>query len=569
MATTTVSNASQLIAALAKGGTIEINPGTYSIRRAAIAKSDTELIAADSSKRPVLQMAASHPSGPMLSGYNVDGVSFEQIILDGNFSNQPGAIRGRSELALCWLRNSDDVLMQNCLLRNGASDGLKLTSCDGAKILNNEVAHLGHDAFYFMYGCDNGVYAGNNVMTRTNSGGRWSYGASNWDIRDNEIFSEIQSWSTGPGFEFDKRWFRNIEIHNNNFHTLNGSGIWFLGDIAGCEKVSVYDNTFDYVGRYYNNDLRYNGYSNAGIAGAGFDGLDIHGNTFKNLMYCLVQSEALYSIPSNYRWNFNNNTVSNCRYGFRIDQARGSIVGSGNRLSGITTYSHSMKGKLNLVAPASPVETNVEADTGEVIQAILSVMDSNGKIGSQTLDIKSSAGTARNSTLSLATVKLSIDGRYGTRNVEFPVTSASPETKLETACTGTDLLVTLTLKRKAASGSVQFVLPTMETAAGYNQLKIRTADGRTGQADLSIVLIEPPEPEPEPIPEPVPVPLPAKNKIHFTLSIDTRNQRLYVNEKVDATGIKTEGDSITGYLKIRTADNYYIEIPISGTMTKG
>jgi len=564
---TTVSSSAELIAALARGGTIEIKPGTYSIRRATIAKSDTALVAADSTKKPVLQMAAGHPSAPMLSGYNVDGVEFEHLILDGNFSKQPGAIRGRSDLALCWLRNSDDVIMQNCLLRNGASDGLKLTTSDRAKILNNECAHLGHDAFYFMYGCDNGTYAGNNIMTRTNSGGRWSYGAANWDIHDNEIFSEIQSWSTGPGFEFDKRLLKNIKIHDNNFHTLNGSGIWLLGDIASCDKVSIYENTFDFVGRYYNNDLKYNGYSNAGIAGAGFDGLEIHNNTFKNLMYCIEMSEALYPISGNYRWNFNNNTVSNCRYGFRIDQARGSIRGSGNKLTGITTYSHNLKGTLNLVAPTSPVENAVEPDTGEVIQTILSVMNSSGKIGTQTLDIKTSAVAPRNSTLSLATVKLAVDGRYGTSNVEFLVNAASPETKLQTACTGTDLLVTLTLKRIASSGSVQFVLPTMEAAAGYNELKIRTADGRYGEAKLNIVLVEPPKPEPEP--EPVIEPTPIENNVHFTLSVDARNQRLYVNEKVDTTTIKTEGDSITGYLKIRTADNYYIEIPLSGTMIKG
>jgi len=566
MATTTVSSSTELIAALARGGTIEIKPGTYSIRRATIAKSDTELVAANPTKKPVLQMAASHPGGPMLGGYNVDGVQFENLILDGNFGKQPGAIRGRSDLALCWLRNSDAPLMQNCTMRNGASDGLKLTSCDGAKILNNECSHLGHDAFYFMYGCDNGVYKGNKVMTRTNSGGRWSYGAANWDISDNEIFSEIQSWSTGPGFEFDKRVLKNIRVRGNNFHTLNGSGIWLLGDIASCDNVSIYENTFDYVGRYYNNVLKYNGYSNAGIAGAGFDGVEIRDNTFKNLMYCIEMSEALYPISGNYRWNFNNNTVSNCRYGFRIDQARGSIRGSGNKLTGITTYSHNLKGTLNLVAPTSPVENAEPIDSGEVIQTILSVMDSSGKIGTQTLDIKTSAVAPRNSTLSLATVKLAVDGRYGTSNVEFLVNAASPETKLQTACTGTDLLVTLTLKRIASSGSVQFVLPTMEAAAGYNELKIRTADGRYGEAKLNIVLVEPPKPEPEP--EPVIEPTPIENNVHFTLSVDARNQRLYVNEKVDTTTIKTEGDSITGYLKIRTADNYYIEIPISGTMKK-
>lgn len=81
------------------------------------------------------------------------------------------------------------------------------------------------------------------------------------------------------------------------------------------------------------------------------------------------------------------------------------------------------------------------------------------------------------------------------------------------------------------------------------------------------MLAEPPTPEPEP--EPAIEPTPVENNIHFTLSVDTRNQRLYVNEKVGTSKIKTEGDGITGYLKLRTADNYYIEIPISGTMVKG
>lgn len=125
---TTVSNSSELIAALARGGTIELEPATYSLRNAKFSRSDTYLVEANPDRPlPMIQMAASH-SGPMLNGSGLSGIGFENIIIDGNFSNQPGATRGSSDLILVNLGSCSDISVRNCQVQNSAIDGFCLSS---------------------------------------------------------------------------------------------------------------------------------------------------------------------------------------------------------------------------------------------------------------------------------------------------------------------------------------------------------------------------------------------------------------------------------------------------------
>lgn len=443
MATISVSKTTELQSALKKGGTIEMEPATYILKSATIPKSDTQFVSANPDKgQPIILMQANHPSGPMLNGYNVDGIAFENICLDGNFANQRGAKRGSSSLVLCWLRNGEDITMRNCTVRNSAIDGLKLAACDNILVEGNTVHDLGHEFVYAMYDCEDLVFRNNNVKTRTNSAMRGSYGGSNFKIYNNTIWSEIASWSTGPGMEFDKEMFSNIEIYDNTIKDLNGSGIWFSADIASCKNVNIHDNIFDNVGNFLNGKFDYNGYSNAGIAGAGMDGMVIENNVFKNIKlgYAVLMAEAKHAVPGKYEWIFRNNKLINVNTGFRISNSRGSLSGSGNSYSCVKSFSNGVTGNVKVntgsespavkptdpITPVTPIE-NTEGTT-EVkkvasIKSTVIAMGAKGKLLHVTHDDKPATEMAvASGTTYDVTVKLLTDtGMYGEGKVSIPL----------------------------------------------------------------------------------------------------------------------------------------------------
>jgi parallel beta-helix repeat protein len=487
---TTVSSSSELIAALARGGTIELEPATYTLRNAKFSRSDTFLVAANPDRpQPMIQMAASH-SGPMLSGSGLSGIGFENIIIDGNFSNQPGATRGSSDLILVNLGSCSDISVRNCLVQNSAIDGFCLRNCHDILVEGNTVHDLGHE-FIYALSCYGGTYRNNNVKTRTNSAFRISYGGSGFDIHDNLIWSWLDKASTGPGIELDKGNYSDIEIWNNSFKTLNGAGIWMFDKGGSCKNIHIHDNVFDTVGQYYTTSgtfsNNYNGYSNGCITGAGFNGAIIEDNIIQNVKYGLIMNEWKYSDDYSrpYKWTFRNNTLKNAVTGFRIDSSRGTIEGAENKFSDIATLAYGYKDNVK-VTSTGPVD-NVA--TTEIIKAVVTITDARGWTGKQEIDL---------ATVEMApiasdrvTVKYSTGGLYGNRTYNLPAsTNASP--------TGSDWLVGLSMTREAGTQSHSFILPGIQ-GSGLNEFKLRTADGRYGECPLNIVLVEPePEPEPEP-----------------------------------------------------------------------
>lgn len=488
---TTVSSSSELVSALARGGTIELEPGTYQLRNARYSKSDTFLVAANPDQpRPMVQMAASH-SGPMLNGSGLSGIGFENIILDGNFSNQPGATRGSSDLILVNLGSCSDIEVRGCTVRNSAIDGFCLRSCHDILVENNTVHDLGHEFIYALYSYG-GTFRNNNVKTRTNSAYRVSGGGAGFDIHDNLIWSWLDKASTGPGIELDKGNYSDIEIWNNTFKILNGAGIWMFDKGGSCKNIHIHDNTFDTVGQYYTTggefENRYNGYSNGCITGAGFNGAIIEDNIIQNVKYGIIQNEwkyvGDYSRP--YKWIFRNNTLKNAVTGFRIDSARGSVEGAGNKFSEIGTFSYGYKDNVK-VTSSGPVDNVAE---NEIIKAVVTITNSAGWTGKQELNLE---------TIEMApiaadrvTVKYSTGGLYGNRTYNLPAsTNASPS--------GQDWLVGLDITREVGTVSHSFILPAIH-ASGLNEFKLRTADGRYGESPLNIVLVEPEgEPDPEPV----------------------------------------------------------------------
>lgn len=492
---TTVSNSSELIAALSRGGTIEIEPATYTLRSAKFSRSDTYLVAANPDRpMPMVQMAASH-SGPMLNGSGLSGIGFENIILDGNFSNQPGATRGSSDLILVNLGSCSDISVRNCTVRNSAIDGFCLRSCHDILVENNTVHDLGHE-FIYALSCYGGTYRNNNIKTRTNSAFRISYGGSGFDIYDNLIWSWLDKASTGPGIELDKGNYSDIEIWNNTFKILNGAGIWMFDKGGSCKNIHIHDNVFDTVGQYYTHagkySVNYNGYSNGCITGAGFNGAIIEDNIIQNVKYGLIMNEWKYasSYSRPYKWIFRNNTLKNAVTGFRIDSSRGSVEGPGNKFSDIATFSYGYKDNVN-VTSTGPVDNVAE---NEIIKTVVTITDARGWTGTQEINLET--GEVPAIAADRVTVKYSSGGLYGNRTYTLPTsTNNSPS--------GSDWLVELAITREAGTQEHSFILPAIQ-GSGLNEFKLRTADGRYGECPLNIVLVEPePEPEPDPTPKQV------------------------------------------------------------------
>lgn len=515
-----VSNSTELATAIPKGGEIEIKPGNYYLNSIQFKTSNTTLVAADKNNRPVIFMANKHPSGPMLTGSGLTGITFENIILDGNFSNQPGAKRGSSSLVLVWLKDCSDITSRGCTWRNAAIDGLKLKTCKGLLYENNIAHDLGHEAVYAMYGCSNGVVRNNKCKTRTNSFCRLSYGASDFKIYGNEVYSAINSTSTGPGMELDKGIFKNIEIYNNLIRDMNGSGIWISADQAECDNVRIHDNTFKNVGNFLNGTFKYNGYSNAGIAGAGMDGMSIENNIFEDIEigYAILMAEAKHSVSGKYNWILKNNILKNVKHGLRLTNSRAFISGDGNKFTDVKTFKMGVTNNINgrvidniiLSVPDNNKVTEDEDTTSitiddttdttetETITAIVTVTDAEGKVGTQKLAIDSSLLAPRTVDTTLITVKPVVDGGSGTITFELPVTTPSTiiDNSTESVLAGQ---IKLTVRIERLSGQVgqsTVMIATSPNTDGINGkctgvFKLRTPEGFYGQGSLDITMAEP------------------------------------------------------------------------------
>lgn len=564
MATISVETSAELTSAIKRGGsTIEIRPGNYTLKNLIIGKSDTELVSASDTEIPCIYMAQKHPSAPMLQGYNLDGIHFNRICLDGNFSNQPGQVRGSSSQVLCWLRNGEDIKMQNCIMRNSAIDGLKLTACDDILFENNVISDLGHEGLYAMYGCEKGVVRNNKCKTRTNSFCRLSYGAEDFEIYGNNVYSEIASWSTGPGMELDKGAFKDIDIHDNTIKNLNGSGIWFSADVAGCSNVRIHENIFSNVGNFLNGSGKYNGYSNAGIAGAGMSGMIIEDNVFENIKvgYAVLMAEAKHAISGSYKWTFRNNTLKNCKNGFRVSNARGYISGGGNSFINVGTLKVGVTDNIDVTAGGStptpdpdPVENTT--DTAEKIKVVVTVSDSSGATGSQTIDLATSAVSPRYVSTTLVTFKLNSNGRYGSKNIEVVMGASTAEAK---GATGTDLLVTLDIVRGTQITQHAFVLPTVQ-GIGTSVIKLKTGDGRYGEGPLNITLKQP-------INE-----VTTMGDFKVTINASTEDGRHYeTTATAKVTNVVATGNTkkISGYIRLRDVDTGdQLHLPFNGELQK-
>lgn len=484
---------------------IALDPGTYNIQ-SAVLHSGVKISSKNPKQPAILRMVNNHPSAPMIQGRNLKNITFENVVLDGNFSNQPGQVRGRSDQILINLDNCSNLTFRGCTFRNGAGDAINMNGCSDVLVEDNIFHDMGHDCVYCRYDTYGVTVRKNDIKTRTNSGVRISYGGKGYDIYDNKIWSWLDRASTGPGIEIDKNNIADIEIWNNTFSTMNGAGIWMPSNGGTAKNIHIHDNVFENVGQYYTTsgkyEDRYNGYSCGAITGAGFNGILIENNIFKNLKHIVCLNEWKYNCGGNFTWQFNNNKVENSDIGFRIDLVKGNIVGSGNKLDNVKKFSHGFTNNVKLTASSSPnIETPkpntpeaIENMSGEIeqIKVVIKVTDGAGRTGTQTIVMDGIK--EKPSTLEKVTLKLSQNGNVGNRTYSLPATTNSQPV-------GTDWLVELAITRGAITDNHSFILPGI-AGTGINELKYRAKDGLYCESPLDIIMSDVPETVPEPVVKP-------------------------------------------------------------------
>lgn len=329
-----VTNESEFASALASGTKL-IELGASSVitisKSYSIIASGTTISSADTSKKGELRLKehCGWSSGiPMLQISGRSDIVFDNVIISANYPNQQGEPRGKGYFNLCNLRSCANIVVRNCILRDGGNDGFQFRGCRNIRCYDNTVSYLGHDVFYFLgSNSDIQVYR-NKVLTFTNSAVRLSYGCTDAWIYNNHFYSVFTGGSTGPAIEIDKHGFSGILIENNYIHDVNGAAIWMPADAANNGSIIIRNNIIVNTGVYKS----YTGYSNAAIVNGGMNGVVIKNNTIVggNVAYATFDRNGL---NTTYSVDFSHNIVVGAKLAvMRMSDAGGSVRAESNCL---------------------------------------------------------------------------------------------------------------------------------------------------------------------------------------------------------------------------------------------
>lgn len=352
-ATYTARTTSEMTQAISKaradgGGTVYLKgPATFTISKTVMLSSNIVLTGDRSAVIKLVPRSnlgkgvplISAPSGSRnikITGFTIDGNSEAQTVRHGlGYHN------------MIYFDRASNVEVSNMRMQWGKGDGFKINRSNNIRFTNNNVYNLGHDAFYTTNSCSNGVVSGNTVVTRANSAFRLSGGATNFKITNNNIDGKLSRAATGPGIEIDKtsaasNAFNNIEISNNKFSNLCGSGIWMFSrypsdSTVRARGVHIHHNTFTNVGQYG----RDNGRSSYGILLQNFDNTIIENNRFSNCGTAVVKwGGEVPQQPAKFTTIVRNNVLSNTKVGIMNTANNNRFVAVNNQFSNVVTNHH-------------------------------------------------------------------------------------------------------------------------------------------------------------------------------------------------------------------------------------
>ncbi|MDD3006989.1 MAG: right-handed parallel beta-helix repeat-containing protein, partial [Candidatus Pacebacteria bacterium] len=233
------SNQVQINAALASGGTVHLNAGTYVINDTIVLKSNT-VLEGDSGAKIVLAGGVHWPEYKnMLEGLSVSNVRITGFEIDGNRANNDDANGkcGQYLYTMIYFKGSSAIEVDNMYLHHNWNDILKFSGCSNVKFHNNTVRQPGHDVVYAIGSSDVWVYD-NYIRIYCNSGVRPD-GTKNIYIYGNDI---ARDEGAGGYAGIEVQGASTVFICNNNIHDCKGGAVV---DLSGGDATISYSGCPD------------------------------------------------------------------------------------------------------------------------------------------------------------------------------------------------------------------------------------------------------------------------------------------------------------------------------------
>lgn len=224
------NNQTQINVALASGGVVHLNAGTYTISDTIVLKSGNTL-EGDAGAKIVLVSNANWPRNKnMIEGRSVSNVHIKGFEVDGNRANNTTSTSGGSvgEQTACgkyfytmiYFVSSTNIEVDHMTLHHNWNDILKFSRCTTVSFHDNTVRQPGHDVVYAIGSSDVKVY-NNFIRIYCNSGVRPD-GTKNIDIYNNDIARD-EGAGGYAGIEIQGE--STVRICNNNIHDTKGGSI--------------------------------------------------------------------------------------------------------------------------------------------------------------------------------------------------------------------------------------------------------------------------------------------------------------------------------------------------------
>jgi hypothetical protein len=231
------------------GTTIYLSAGTYNVdHNKMYVPSDTTITGDSTAIVKLIEHSYTDPTPSVTRaifqarGDSAHDITFHGFTIDGNEVHKKIVSHSNDHLNLIQLYKTSNVQVYDMTLKNGLGDGIKIRDGSNAKIHDNTIDRIGHDAIWTTRVTDVDIY-NNWICCRVNSGVRIVDG-NNIKVHDNEITSKNQG---GAGIEIQKprNDQMNVEIYNNKIYHTRDAGIWAYGyqqATSESSNIVIHDN---------------------------------------------------------------------------------------------------------------------------------------------------------------------------------------------------------------------------------------------------------------------------------------------------------------------------------------
>lgn len=495
MATIKVKDVAELRSAVKTGGTIQLPDDYLEISSQVVITKPCVFKGADDfgSIFTIPDNCKLPADVALMTASYIDGIEYRGVAYDGNDSGQ-NVPRGKGYFNLAELKHCDDLVFDKNYLHNAMCDGFRVRWANNVQYTGNKASELGHDAIYCIGDCNNVTISGNYAHCRTNSGARIGYGGSNIKIFNNTFESEHKGGHTGPAVQFDKNNLKNVEIFNNKFTDIYGSGIWMPGTGGSASNVKIHHNTFKNVGK-----LPGYLYSQAAITIGGWDGIEIYNNLIEDVWNAIRYFDRNGVSSTGFSIISKNNTIRKVKdVVYDVQTSGGKIVVTNDSVS---SYGELYEGNVKITegtpsgtagagTATTPTETEESEDATvspeeENILITLELLLPDGSKGKETFTLQGTKVNESAGSTTLVTCKfIAPDGSSADKTFNMPVSADRPESgDISAVPDGTNLVAIVQIMRENNDyGKATVLLTTTDIGDGKagvasTVFKVKTPDG--------------------------------------------------------------------------------------------